>query len=249
LAENSLTIAGALSVSEGGRLALSGGGTVSATALNLTGGGTLDITQNNTLIINYATSADPASLIRGYLKSAYNGGLWTGPGLTSSTVEAQVAATISARTGGVYGIGYVDGAVDTNQAANAVVNATGSQIVYVPALIGDANLDGSVTFIDLGIVAQNLGATNADWEHGDFNYDGSVNFLDIGLLAQNLNYNTINTPLSELIPGASAALTAQWNLALAELRSNSTQPADLPEPGMVGLLVVGAAGLLARRPR
>jgi hypothetical protein len=139
--------------------------------------------------------------------------------------------------------------VDLNQASNAVVTAIGNQIVYTPALIGDANLDGSVTFIDLGIVAQNLGAINSDWEHGDFNYDGTTNFLDIGLLAQNLNNTTLNTPLSELIPDPSAALTAQWNLAVAEVQANETQPADLPEPGMIGLLAVGAGGLLARRRR
>jgi hypothetical protein len=101
----------------------------------------------------------------------------------------------------------------------------------------------------LGIVAQNLGATNDDWEHGDFNYDGTTNFLDIGLLAQNLNKNILNTPLGEMVPDPSAALTAQWNLAVAEIQANQTQPADLPEPGTMGLLVAGAAGLLTRRRR
>jgi hypothetical protein len=32
------------------------------------------------------------------------------------------------------------------------------------------------------------------------NYDGSVNFLDIGLLAQNLNKSTVNTPLARELP-------------------------------------------------
>jgi hypothetical protein len=39
---------------------------------------------------------------------------------------------------------------------------------------------------------------NTDWAHGDFNYDGSVNFSDIGLVAQNLNATEINTPLGNL---------------------------------------------------
>jgi hypothetical protein len=216
--------------------------------LTLSGSGTLDIT-NNSLAINYGTAADPVATIRGYLKSAYNGGIWTGPGLTSSAVAAQVAATIAAHTGGVYGIGYVDGGVDPNQARNAVVKAVGNQIVYTPALIGDANLDGSVTFIDLGIVAQNLGAINSDWEHGDFNYDGTTNFLDIGLLAQNLSKTVLNTPLDEMIADPSAAVTAQWNLAVAELAANETEPANLPEPGMMGVMAIGAGGLLVRRRR
>jgi autotransporter-associated beta strand protein len=211
-------------------------------ALTINSGSTFDIT-SNALVINYGSSADPVATIRGYLKSAYNGGIWTGSGLTSSTVATQVAATIAARTGGVYGIGYADG----SDAAQLPVVAVGHQLVYEPALIGDANLDGSVTFIDLGIVAQNLGATNSDWEHGDFNYDGTTNFLDIGLLAQNLNYNILNTPLDEMIPDPSAALTAQWNLAVAEIQANSLEPTNLPEPGVIGLLAVGATGLLTRR--
>jgi hypothetical protein len=209
-------------------------------------GSTLDI-GNGSFAINYGNTTDPLTTIRGYLQSGYNGGLWTGTGLTSSRVQADIANAII-NGGGVYGIGYVDGAVD-NQAANAVVKATGNQIVVAPALVGDANLDGSVSFIDLGIVAQNLGSINGDWSHGDFNYDGAVNFLDIGLLAQNLSYTTLNTPLDQLIPDPSAALEAQWNLAVAELQSNSTQPTDLPEPAVGGILTMAAAGLLARRRR
>jgi len=112
----------------------------------------------------------------------------------------------------------------------------------MPALVGDANLDGSVTFIDLGIVAQNLGATNADWMHGDFNYDGTVNFLDIGLLAQNLSRNILNTPLGADV---SPAFAAQWNLAVAEIMANGGAT-GVPEPGVLGL-VAGAGMMMLRR--
>jgi hypothetical protein len=225
-----------------------GSGTSTFSALTINTGSTLDIS-NNALAITYGIAPDPAAAIRKYLKSAYSGGLWIGTGLTSSSVAAEVDNAINKGGGGIYGIGYVDGGVDINQAAKALVHAVGNQIVYTPALIGDANLDGSVSFIDLGIVAQNLGAINSDWEHGDFNYDGSVNFTDLGLLAQNLNKTTINTPLGELVPDASSAFVAEWNLTVAELQSNRTQPADLPEPGMIGLLGIGAAGVMARRRR
>jgi autotransporter-associated beta strand protein len=218
----------------------SGIGQVTLPSLTINPGGVFDIT-NNTLVINYASGADPVAAIRGYLKSAYQGGIWTGTGLTSSTVRGEVANAI-AHGGGVWSIGYLDVSKDT-----AATSAT--QIYVEPALIGDANLDGSVTFIDLGIVAQNLGAINDDWEHGDFNYDGTTNFLDIGLLAQNLSKTVLNTPLDEIIPDPSAAVTAQWNLAVAELQANETEPANLPEPGMVGLMALGAGGLMARRRR
>jgi autotransporter-associated beta strand protein len=234
-----------------GYVQLPNGGSATVGSLTINSGSTLDIDAPGTsfgkLVVNYGVNADPSSTIRGYLKTGYAGGVWTGTGLTSTAVASEVAGVIAAHTGGVYGIGYVDGSVDNNQASNAVVKAVGNQIVYTPALIGDANLDGSVTFIDLGIVAQNLGK-NSDWEHGDFNYDGTVNFLDIGLLAQNLSKSILNTPLSELIPDPSATLVADWNLAVAEVSAN-TQPTDVPEPGMIGLLAVGAGGLLARRRR
>jgi hypothetical protein len=191
-------------------------------SLTLAPGSTFDIT-NNHLIINYGSGPDPVATVRGYLKSAYNGGIWTNPGLTSRTVAAQVANAIS-HGGGVYSIGYADGS-DVNQLP---VVATGNQIVIEPALAGD---------------------TNADWEHGDFNYDGSVNFLDIGLLAQNLNKNILNTPLSDVIPDPSGALAAQWNLAVAELQANQTEPANLPEPGAMALPVLAASAMLLRRRR
>jgi hypothetical protein len=243
-----LTGNGNLNVASGTTQLPAGHGVSSLASLIIAPGATLDITKGNTLAITYGAAADPSGTIRGYLKTASNGGIWTGPGLTSSAVAAEVAHVIAVHTGGVYGIGYVDGGVDTNQASNALFKAVGNQIVYAPALIGDSNLDGSVTFIDLGIVAQNLGK-NTDWNHGDFNYDGTVNFLDIGLLAQNLSKTILNTPLSDVIADPSPALTAEWNLAVAEIQANQTQPTDLPEPGMLSLLAVGAAGLLARRRR
>jgi len=221
----------------------SGASTVSVVTIN--SGSTLDIT-NNSLVINYGIAAnDPRTAIRADLQSAYAGGVWTGTGLTSSAVTAQVANTIMNGTGGVWDIGYADGSKDVNQTV-----AVGNQLVIRPALVGDANLDGSVTFIDLGIVAQNLGAINSDWEHGDFNYDGTTNFLDIGLLAQNLSRTMLNTPLSEVVPDASAVFKAQWNLAVAEVEGNSVfQPTNLPEPRIVGMLAAMSACLLARRGR
>jgi autotransporter-associated beta strand protein len=220
-------------------------GTNIQSSLTINPNATLDITQGNSLEINYGVgNPDPEATIRGYLKSAYNSGIWTGAGLTSSSVQAQVANAI-AHGGGVWSIGYADGNVDLNQSI-----AAPGQIVVRPTLVGDTNMDGSVTFIDLGIVAQNLGAINSDWQHGDFNFDGTTNFLDIGLLAQNLSKTVLNTPLAEMVPDPSAALTAQWNLAVAEIQSNSvTQPADLPEPASIGVLALGAMGLMGRRRR
>jgi hypothetical protein len=197
-AAGALTTSSPLEILSSGTLQLFASAVLNS-ALTIDNGGTLDI-QNNTLAMNYAAGADPAATMRGYLKSAYSGGLWSGTGLTSSTVEAQVAGAIKNPGSGVYAIGYLDGAVDVGQSL-----VTGNQLVFQPTIVGDTDLNGNTNFLDLGRVAQNLGAINADWYHGDFNYDGSVNFLDVGLLAQNLNKTTINTPVSANVPAAKVA--------------------------------------------
>jgi hypothetical protein len=171
--------------------------------LTIDPGGTLDL-QNNSLTVDFYDSySDPAKTFRSYLQSAYNHGLWTGTGLTSSTVAAQVAGAI-ASGGGVWSIGYADGDADMGQTI-----AGSNQLVIEPALVGDANLGGSVSVADLGRVAQNLGSVDRDWMHGDFNYDGRVNFLDVGLVAQNLDENSVNTPLSGKIAASQAAVVGQ----------------------------------------
>jgi autotransporter-associated beta strand protein len=216
-----------------------GTGVASVSSLTINPGSTMDLTMNNSLVINYPPGNDPYTTVRGYLRSAYNGGLWTDTGLTSSSVQAEVAKALTSG-GGVWSIGYADGSRDIKQTI-----AVGNQLVVEPALVGDARLTGSVSFLDVGILAQHLGWTNADWAEGDFNYDGTVNFLDLGLLAQNLSQSALLTPLGDDV---SASFAAQWKLAVAEVQGESI-PTNLPEPGMIGLLAVGAAGLLARRRR
>jgi hypothetical protein len=44
-------------------------------------------------------------------------------------------------------------------------------IIITPALLGDANLDGSVDVSDLNIVLSNLGTINSNWTSG--NFDGA----------------------------------------------------------------------------
>jgi len=47
---------------------------------------------------------------------------------------------------------------------------------------GDANLDGRVDYLDLGILATNYGE-RAGWLGGDFNFDSAVDFMDLAALA------------------------------------------------------------------
>jgi fibronectin-binding autotransporter adhesin len=190
---------------------------------------------NNTVAINYSSAAtDPAAQIRAAIASAYSNDSWTGVGITSGNAAANP---------GLYAVGYADGNVDAGTPAAA------NQILIENTLAGDANLDGTVNFADLLVVAQNFNHTldthgnPLDWADGDFNYDGQVNFADLLLVAQNFN-KRLSAGQLEQLPGSFAA---DWNLALAELQA--TQSNNVPEPAMVSLLAAGAVGLLARRRR
>jgi len=68
-------------------------------------------------------------------------------------------------------------------------------VKFKAALYGDANLDGMVNVVDMGIVAINYGMDNATWQMGDFDGDGIVavkgdadhngvvDVVDLGILA------------------------------------------------------------------
>jgi hypothetical protein len=60
---------------------------------------------------------------------------------------------------------------------------------------GDANLDGTVNFEDLLVLAQNYNTAGKQWGSGDFNGDGLVNFDDLLLLSKNYNVS-LSDPVS-----------------------------------------------------
>jgi len=125
----------------------------------------------------------------------------------------------------------------------AVVDArtytTGSLVggtTTVKAGVGDANLDGTVNFSDLVLLAQNYNSlAGKTWFSGDFNYDGAVSFPDLVLLAQNYNQPVPG----EAISGASALFEADLAQAFAAVQ----------ESGAIGLLSVGLLAFGSRRRR
>ena len=57
-------------------------------------------------------------------------------------------------------------------------------LLLTPRIPGDANLDGSVGFDDLLILAQHFSTPTTHFTEGDFDGDGTVGFSDVLLLAQ-----------------------------------------------------------------
>jgi len=50
-------------------------------------------------------------------------------------------------------------------------------------ILGDANGDGCVNWLDIGPVATNYNESGTTWRDGDFSGDGVVNYQDVGMLA------------------------------------------------------------------
>lgn len=195
------------------------GGTLTTGSLTIDlAGGKLDLT-NRSMVVDY-DGATPLATLKGYIASAYQGGAWSGAGITSSLGNSQLL------------IGYGEASsllgLTSGQSAtwNGVsVDATSVLLSY--ALVGDTNLDGSVNFLDLTALAASYGSAGATWAQGDFNYDGAVNFLDLTALAANYG---------GALPGE----------AVAGLPVGAV---IVPEPSIPMSLLVAAAVFLASRRR
>jgi autotransporter-associated beta strand protein len=199
---------------------------IDLTSLSISGSGVLDI-NNDHLIITYGAS-DPITTIAGYIKAGYNGGGWNGTGGIISSVALTNASGL------LYGVGYADGK------DGVVSGLVSGQIEVAYTLLGDANLDGLVNGSDFNILAANFNQSITGWDQGDFNYDGLVNASDFNVLAANFNQG---------VSGAASAGDVAALDAFAAANGLSLPTSSVPEPASLGLLAMGAIGMLARRRR
>ncbi len=166
-----LSGSGTLTINSSGRLTLPSGSGLSAQAALTVSGGTLDIT-NNSFAINYGVSnVSPLATIVADIKAGYNGGHWTGTGITSSTAAAD----------NLHAIGYAD----------STTPAVSGQILLKYTLYGDANLDGVVDGDDYTLIDNGFNNRLTGWRNGDFNYDGVVNGDDYTLIDNAFNNQSI----------------------------------------------------------
>lgn len=103
--------------------------------------------------------------------------------------------------------------------------------VILETEFGDANLDGAVNVVDLGVLATNFGQLG-DWSEGDFNGSGTVNLVDLGILATSFGFSA--SQIAEL----ASAFAADDLSGVAAL---------VPEPAAPMLAAVGLAAIAWRR--
>ena len=189
--------------------------------------GNLDVA-NNALDI----TGQSLAIVNGLVKTAYSNGNWTGPGITSSvaandTTHLTAVGVISNTENStqLYGSGTMLGLFDGASPA-----ATDVLVKYT--YYGDTNLDGKVDGSDYSNIDNGFLNHLTGWYNGDFNYDGVVDGSDYTLID-----NAFNTQ--------GASLAGQVATATAQIAGTSA----VPEPTSLGLLAIGAAGLLGRRRR
>ncbi len=186
-------------------------GTIAPTA-------TLDLTNNDAILPLASYSADE---VRRLIGAAYANGAWTGNGITSSAISANI------------GLGYMDAA--TFMQANPGVTTfdglpiTASQELVKYTYVGDTNLDGVVDASDLANALAGLHGGLTGWVNGDFNYDGVVTSADVNLLLTSLPNQ--GAPLNNSGAGPGGAGGA------------------VPEPSALALAGVAGVALSTRRRR
>jgi autotransporter-associated beta strand protein len=118
-------------------------------------------------------------------------------------------------------------------------------IEYRATLLGDSDLDGKVNVADLANLAGNFGKTaGMFWINGDFDYNGNVNVADLADLAGNFGKDLASSGF-----GGGADASASPAAAMAASASVVSSGAAVPEPAALGLLGIGAVGLMTRRTR
>jgi len=198
----------------------------------LSNSGLIDITKNE-LLISYLPGNDPDAGIAAEIKSGFNNGGWNG----SNGILSSSARTLT--NGLRYGVGWADGA------DKAALGVTTGQIEIKYTLLGDANLDGVVNGSDFALLAANFGQGVTNWDQGNFLFTSAVNGADFAAMAANFGQGDSLSGVS----GVSAADLAALDAFAAANGLPSPTIGAVPEPASIGLLVIGALGLTARRRR
>jgi hypothetical protein len=169
-------------------------------------------------------------------------------GKSYTNMADQISATINVNGTLAPGVQKPISLVDVQQIDGAAhIGAADLQdwIAHNPGLLlaGDTNFNGKVDIFDLNVVLPNFNQSGTQWSTGDFNGDGKTDIFDLNLLLPNFNQAspsdvaTLETWAATHVSASEQAYIQGWAASA------------VPEPGTMGLVGIGLAGLLARRRR
>jgi hypothetical protein len=176
-------------------------------------------------------------------QTAFNNG-WAG-------ASGIISSAASSDTTRLTALGVIQNSLNQNTTGTALYSTfEGQSVSNTDVLIkytyyGDANLDGKVDGSDYSLIDNSYemegwtstGPTTmiSGWYNGDFNYDGVVDGSDYTLIDN--AFNSQGTQISAEIASPTAEISPVGGVSA------------VPEPTSLGLLGLGAIGLLGRRRR
>jgi hypothetical protein len=170
-------------------------GVSAADNLSFGTGAKLDLTNNRLITADPVGAAQGASGLRTYngitglVQAARNGGLWYGPGITTSEAaaladngEQTTLATVNVAEA------FAVEPTDTFVWAGQTVSGADTLVMYTWA--GDTDLDGAVTVSDYAGIDFYVGSTESGYYKGNFNYDGIIEVGDYAYIDFNIGVST-----------------------------------------------------------
>jgi hypothetical protein len=121
---------------------------------------------------------------------------------------------------------------------------TGGEVLVLYTLIGDLNLDKSVSIVDFIQLAAHFNQTPATWADGDLNSDGAVTISDFIDLASHFNqsFTSAATPQPALASSAQLLSTIEGGRADRIARRHHRRPLrhqqrtlKMPRPTIEGI--------------
>jgi fibronectin-binding autotransporter adhesin len=197
---------------------------------SMTTAGSLNI--NGSMIIQNSPSLQTITTAVG---QGYNGGTWngSGPGIISSSAAAADSKHLTA-LGVIQNDNGAGSPLYSTFEGSGSATLNDSDVLIKYTYYGDTDLNGEVDGTDYSRIDNGCLNNLTGWFNGDFNYDGVINGSDYTLID-----NAFNTQ--------GAQISAELASATAQIAGSGTSA--VPEPTTLGLLGIGAVGLLGRRRR
>ena len=206
---------------------------IDTSSLSISTGGTLDLWDNAMIVRDQTGGVNQGanlSAIQGLVNTAFDNGNWDKPGITSSSVIADLGAysvlTVMVYDNTVLGVDSFEGI------NNLMTDNGGNQVMLKTTYLGDFDGNGIVNSADYGWLDFYYGY---GLTVGDLNGDGQVNSADYNGIDYGYGYQAYG-----VLAGSGAAPSA--NAAAAAM---PTSPEAVPEPGCVCLALLGGASVLA----